>query len=174
MKVAIRLGAALLPIVIAKAILPRQVNSTTTTIRVFATGSYSVIDFSYLNASGNNFWIGKDTASYCPLLNTTLCPVGTDTAFENRFGEDTLSLVLRFSSFAPLALYCVQDNGLFSYLATGYNSCRWTNSLRRSQRRAELHGASFGVPTTRLKLSRLPSFRPSPCLSVRGSEIQQQ
>ncbi|KAG7001520.1 hypothetical protein G7Y79_00031g066350 [Physcia stellaris] len=92
MKVAIRFGVALLPIVIAKAILPRQFNYTTTTIRIFAAGSHTVIDFSYLNASGHNFWIGKDTASYCPPSNFTLCPAGTVTAFENRFGEDTLGM----------------------------------------------------------------------------------
>ena len=169
MKVAIRFGVALLPIVIAKAILPRQFNYTTTTIRIFAAGSHTVIDFSYLNASGHNFWIGKDTASYCPPSNFTLCPAGTVTAFENRFGEDTLGMVLHISPFAPLAVQFSQDNSLLLYLAAGYHSCRWTNSLRRSQWRAELHVSSFGLPTTRLKLPRLSASRPSPSFTARGS-----
>ena len=104
MRIGSHYGAALLPIVGAKAILPRHANLTATTFRMFAVNSHSVLDFSNVNASETRFWIGRDTATYCPLLNTTLCPAGTDTLLKNTFGEDTLGLVFRSSPFAPLYL----------------------------------------------------------------------
>lgn len=108
MRNCIQWGAALLPIAIANVILPRQANLTATTFQVFAVLSDSALDLSYVNASGNNFWIGKDTTSCCLLLNTTLCPAGTDTAFKNTPGEDNLALVFRSSPYAPLSLQCVR------------------------------------------------------------------
>ena len=104
MRIGIHYGAALLPIVGAKAVLPRHANYTATIFRMFSANSHSVLDFSNVDAAETSFWIGKDTATYCPLLNTTLCPAGTDTLFTNTFREDTLGLVCHFSPFAPLYL----------------------------------------------------------------------
>ncbi|KAL9595215.1 MAG: hypothetical protein Q9219_006581 [cf. Caloplaca sp. 3 TL-2023] len=63
-------------------IAPRDApNSAATPFGVIAARSASPIHLQPVNANGRAFWIGKDTATYCPLTNSTQCPTGTDTAF---------------------------------------------------------------------------------------------
>lgn len=47
---------------------------------VMATRSGSPIHFLSLNAAGQKFWLGGETASYCP-SQVTDCPPGTQTVF---------------------------------------------------------------------------------------------
>ena len=46
---------------------------------LLSTHSASPIHLQSINASGQAFWIGKPTSSYCPLVPASSCPPGTDT-----------------------------------------------------------------------------------------------
>lgn len=48
-------------------------------IGLLATHSASPIHLSSINAAGQNFWIGKDTSSFCPLTPASSCPPGKRT-----------------------------------------------------------------------------------------------
>lgn len=49
-------------------------------VGLIATHSASPIHLQSINASGQAFWIGKETSSYCPLTDQSLCPPGKDTS----------------------------------------------------------------------------------------------
>lgn len=68
--------AAALPLLAAAA--PASVASSGP-IGLIATHSTSPIHLSSVNAAEQNFWIGKDTSSYCPLNPASTCPPGKDT-----------------------------------------------------------------------------------------------
>ena len=87
------LSAAFLSLAAGKALLPRQSNSTITSFGVIAIHSGSPIHLSSVNASGNLFWIGKQTATYCPAINGLVCPPGNNTAFDVTSGSDYLAMV---------------------------------------------------------------------------------
>ncbi|MCJ1468044.1 hypothetical protein MMC07_006670 [Pseudocyphellaria aurata] len=68
--------AAALPLLAAGA--PASVPSSGP-IGLIATHSASPIHLSSVNAAGQNFWIGKETSTYCPLTPASSCPPGKDT-----------------------------------------------------------------------------------------------
>lgn len=70
--------AAALPLLAAAAPAPVQSSGP---IGLVATHSTSPIHLQSVNANGQNFWIGKDTASYCPDPKNPpkICPTGKDT-----------------------------------------------------------------------------------------------
>ena len=68
--------AAALPLLAAAA--PAPVASSGP-IGLLATHSASPIHLQIVNAAGQNFWIGKDTSSYCPLTPASSCPPGNST-----------------------------------------------------------------------------------------------
>ncbi|KAL8713616.1 MAG: hypothetical protein Q9220_002478 [cf. Caloplaca sp. 1 TL-2023] len=73
---------SLLPLALSSPIVTRQASSyPPTTFGVIAARSASPIHFQPINANGLAFWIGKNTATYCPLTNQTQCPPGTETVF---------------------------------------------------------------------------------------------
>ena len=57
---------------------------------VVAAHSASPIHLLPIEASGERLWIGKSTASYCPLPDQGECPNGTSTNFDG--GEETLGM----------------------------------------------------------------------------------
>ena len=75
--------AAALPLLAAAA--PAPVASSGP-IGLIATHSASPVHLQSVNAAGQNFWIGKDTSSYCPLTPASSCPPGTDTVI-SVFGD---------------------------------------------------------------------------------------
>lgn len=94
------LGSLLLPLTASTTLLPRQANVTIIHFGIIAIRSASPIHFASVNANGEGFWIGKDTSSFCPLANTTLCPPGTDTAFITVPGSDFLGMVRWIFTFS--------------------------------------------------------------------------
>ncbi|KAL3428177.1 IgE-binding protein [Phlyctema vagabunda] len=58
-----------------------------------ATRSGSPIHLSSIHANGGKFWIGKETASYCP-VDPSSCPPGQDTAFSAGAGGLALDVVV--------------------------------------------------------------------------------
>lgn len=83
----------------AKPILSRDANSTTIAFQLTAahSGPDGInIHLSPLVANGGAFWIessAKDTSTYCPLKNRTLCPPGKLTEFLGRPGLGEIALV---------------------------------------------------------------------------------
>ena len=98
MKSLIHLSAALLPLVSGRALLPRQANETTSKFGIIAIHSASPIHLSSVNAAEGKFWIGKDTATYCPAIDGLVCPAGDFTGFASTSGQDGLGLVRHPSS----------------------------------------------------------------------------
>ena len=84
----------------ARPILPRDANATLA-FELYA--SHSGLDgvnvhLLPLNANGGVFWVGgplgeKDTATYCPLVDQTLCPPGYFTQFLGKPGLSGVSMV---------------------------------------------------------------------------------
>ena len=84
----------------AKPILPRDANKT---LAFDLHASHSGIDGMNVhllpfNANGGVFWVGgplgeKDTATYCPLVNQSLCPPGEITEFLGKPGLSGVSMV---------------------------------------------------------------------------------
>ncbi|KAL8708508.1 MAG: hypothetical protein Q9225_007590, partial [Loekoesia sp. 1 TL-2023] len=76
------LFSSLLPLALSSPIAPRQASSyPPLTFGVIAARSASPVHLQPVNANGLAFWIGKDTATYCPLSNQAQCPPGTETVF---------------------------------------------------------------------------------------------
>lgn len=64
-------------------------------VGLIATHSASPIHLSSINASGQAFWIGKDTSTFCPLTPKSSCPPGNDTRiqiFGNEANPGTASM----------------------------------------------------------------------------------
>ncbi|MCJ1269421.1 hypothetical protein MMC22_009313 [Lobaria immixta] len=77
--------AAALPLLAAAAPAPAASSAPVANsgpIGLIATHSASPIHLSSVNAAGQNFWIGKDTSSYCPLTPASSCPPGKNTVIE--------------------------------------------------------------------------------------------
>lgn len=71
---------SLLPLALASPLAPRQTaDNPPSAFGLIAARSGSPIHLEGVNASGQAFWIGKETATYCPLTDQTLCPSGTET-----------------------------------------------------------------------------------------------
>lgn len=76
---------AALPFLAASAPAPASYSPASNTpqnsgpVGLIATRSASPIHLQSVNASGQAFWIGKPTSSYCPLVPASSCPPGTDT-----------------------------------------------------------------------------------------------
>ena len=99
----LNIGAALLPLVSSTAILPRQSDETYIDFGLIAIHSASPIHLSSINASGSKFWIGKDTATFCPVIEGLDCSQFKNiTAFTQGSNSDFLGLVRPISS--PLNL----------------------------------------------------------------------
>ena len=87
-------GTALLPLASCTAILPRQLDETYTDFGLIAIHSGSPIHLSSINASGNKFWIGKDTTTFCPVIEGLNCSQFKNiTAFTQGSDSDFLGLV---------------------------------------------------------------------------------
>lgn len=54
--------------------------------------SASPIHLQEINAAGTNFWIGKETASYCPLTDSADCPAGNTTVFADDTASNSTTL----------------------------------------------------------------------------------
>ncbi|KAI4166452.1 MAG: hypothetical protein LQ343_008040 [Gyalolechia ehrenbergii] len=81
--------------VLSSPISPRQDDYTPPVyFGVIAARSASPIHLQAVNASGQAFWIGKDTTTYCPLTNQANCPRGTDTVFAVGGGGASLQTVV--------------------------------------------------------------------------------
>ncbi|KAL8731494.1 MAG: hypothetical protein Q9166_003340 [cf. Caloplaca sp. 2 TL-2023] len=65
-------------------------NNTSVQFVVIAARSNSPFHLQSVNANGQAFWIGKDTATYCPLEPHLTCPPGNETVFS--VGGRTASL----------------------------------------------------------------------------------
>ena len=92
-------GTALLPLASCTAILPRQLDETYTDFSLIAIHSGSPIHLSSINASGNKFWIGKDTTTFCPVIDGLNCSQFKNiTAFTQASDSDFLGLVSTNSS----------------------------------------------------------------------------
>ena len=87
------LGSLAFPLTASTSLLPRQANDAIIHFGIIAIRSGSPIHFSSVNANGQEFWIDKETASVCPIADTTFCPPGTDTAFITVPGSDFLGMV---------------------------------------------------------------------------------
>lgn len=82
--------AAALPLLAAAAPAPAASAAPVASsgpIGLIATHSASPIHLSSVNAAGQNFYIGKDTSSYCPLTPASSCPPGKDTVI-SVFGDE--------------------------------------------------------------------------------------
>ncbi|KAI4113551.1 MAG: hypothetical protein LQ345_005495 [Seirophora villosa] len=61
-------------------ITPREDSSSPrVTFGIIAARSASPVHLRSVNANGGAFWIGKETASYCPLTDQSQCPPGNST-----------------------------------------------------------------------------------------------
>ena len=85
----------------AKPIVPRQANTTTIRFGLRAVRSgleFMSIHLYPLEANGGAFWVGgppgvKETSTYCPLVNQTLCPPGKVTQLIANPGLTGVSMV---------------------------------------------------------------------------------
>lgn len=101
MHTTIALLCSLLPLALGSPLAPRQASEfPPTTFGAIAARSASPIHLQSINANGQAFWIGKPTASYCPLTNQTLCPPGNETVFA--VGGGGASLVYLSPYYGPL------------------------------------------------------------------------
>ncbi|KAL8681886.1 MAG: hypothetical protein Q9186_002043 [Xanthomendoza sp. 1 TL-2023] len=86
---------SLLPLALGSPIIPREnINDSPLRFGVIAARSASPIHLSSVNASGQAFWIGKDTAIYCPLQPPLECPSGNQTVFQVAGGGASLDNVV--------------------------------------------------------------------------------
>ncbi|KAL8811323.1 MAG: hypothetical protein Q9200_001880 [Gallowayella weberi] len=86
---------SLLPLALGSPITPRDTtNDGPLRFGVIAARSASPIHLQTVNASGQAFWIGKDTATYCPLQPPSQCPPGNQTVFQAGGGTASLDVVV--------------------------------------------------------------------------------
>ena len=98
----LNVGCALLPLVSSTAIPAKKSSNTIIDFGLIALHSASPIHLSSINASGNKFWIGKDTTTYCPAINELDCSqFKNTTAFSAATNSDFLGMV---SPQNPLSL----------------------------------------------------------------------
>ena len=134
----------------AKPILPRDAN-TTLVFDLHASHSGDThIHLLPLNANGGNFWVGgplgeKDTASYCPIANQSLCPPGELTEFLGKPGLSGVSMV------SPSPNPTLFIGRLAHVQDVEHRSPRWPTTLRRSQRSVEVHTGSFRLHASGVK-----------------------
>jgi hypothetical protein len=76
--------------------------------------SASPIHFQTVSASGFSFWLGKDTASYCPLSPASACPPGTNTVFARDTSSQATTLGLAVNVPGGQQVY-VAKNGALGY-----------------------------------------------------------
>ncbi|KAL9007377.1 MAG: hypothetical protein Q9180_009675, partial [Flavoplaca navasiana] len=81
---------ALLPLALSTPI-DRRNNDVPLRFGAIAARSASPVHLQTINASGQSFWIGKETATYCPLDPQSQCPPGNQTVFST--GNGGVSLV---------------------------------------------------------------------------------
>lgn len=90
--------SSILPVVLSSPVIPRQASSyPPITFGVIAARSASPVHLQSVNANGLALWIGKETATYCPLTNTTECPPGDETVFAVGGGGASLVRILSFT-----------------------------------------------------------------------------
>ncbi|MCJ1269128.1 hypothetical protein MMC22_009017 [Lobaria immixta] len=104
--------AAALPLLAASAPAPAASSGP---IGLIAIHSASPIHLSSVNAAGQNFYIGKDTSSYCPLTPPLSCPPGKSTVisvFEDQAHPGTAAMDV----FVPggQQIY-IRSNGALGY-----------------------------------------------------------
>ncbi|KAI4241877.1 MAG: hypothetical protein L6R40_004276 [Gallowayella cf. fulva] len=82
MLAATSLFLSLLPLALGSPIAPRETTQETPIqFGIIAARSASPVHLQSVNANGQAFWIGKDTATYCPLNPASQCPPGNLTVF---------------------------------------------------------------------------------------------
>ncbi|KAL8976835.1 MAG: hypothetical protein Q9205_007240, partial [Flavoplaca limonia] len=100
---------ALLPLALSTPINPRN-NNAPLRFGAIAARSASPIHLQTINANGQSFWIGKETATYCPLDPQSQCPPGNQTVFSAGNGGASLDVVVPGGQ----SIY-VAPNGKLSY-----------------------------------------------------------
>ncbi len=93
---------ALLPLALSTPIQPRN-DDASFRFGAIAARSTSPIHLQAINASGQSFWIGKETATYCPLDPPSQCPPGNQTVFSAGNGGASLVRLTPSPENAPLA-----------------------------------------------------------------------
>lgn len=78
---------------------------------IMVSRSASPIHLTEVNANGRALWIGKDTASYCPLDSG--CPPGNDTLFAG--GADTKTLSMAVNVPGGQLVYVDPKDGAIGY-----------------------------------------------------------
>ncbi|KAL8851820.1 MAG: hypothetical protein Q9221_003246 [Calogaya cf. arnoldii] len=83
----------LLPLALSS---PIETRSNDTPLRFGAIAAKSTYPFHLqsINASGQSFWIGKPTATYCPLVPQSQCPPGNETVFAAGKGGASMDVIV--------------------------------------------------------------------------------
>ncbi|KAL8959439.1 MAG: hypothetical protein Q9193_003699 [Seirophora villosa] len=76
-------------------ITPREDSSNPrVTFGIIAARSASPVHLRPVNANGGAFWIGKETASYCPLTDQSQCPPGNSTVLAAGGGGASMNVIV--------------------------------------------------------------------------------
>ena len=136
----LNVGAALLPLVSGSAIPSKQPVEKINTFGIIALHSTSPIHLQSVNAAGTKFWIGKDTATYCPDIDGLDCSQFQNiTAFSSASNSDYLGLV---RPLFPLAQMCPKYCTDFAKF-TGHRGPRRSIRLHCARRLSQFHGRAF-------------------------------
>ncbi|KAL8767756.1 MAG: hypothetical protein Q9209_005842 [Squamulea sp. 1 TL-2023] len=84
---------SVLPLALSSPLVPRN-NDGPIYFGAIAARSTAPFHLQSINANGQSFWIGKDTATYCPLQPQSQCPPGNETVFTASGGGAGLDTVV--------------------------------------------------------------------------------
>ncbi|KAI4111268.1 MAG: hypothetical protein LQ339_000729 [Xanthoria mediterranea] len=127
----------LLPLALATPITPRT-NDTPLRFGAIAARSASPIHLQTINANGQAFWIGKETATYCPIET---CPAGNQTVFSAANGGASLDVVVPGGQ----SIY-VAPNGKLSYTIAHSASMPAGSAVKTFTATIPATGNGGGVP----------------------------